>query len=138
MTVRKWLPLAAGCLAVAGSSVAGPTGSSLPLVRVQLVPTQPPAPRREPAIDAGSPGPAYAQTGGYWDWRGGSWRWVNRRWMRRPAQGTRWIPPQYVRLDGSWKYVPGHWSSQRVVTPAREATRHAGYLERRARVVRRP
>ena len=110
--------------AISTSAAAAELGS----VRAMLVPTQPPGPRREVVVSDVRPGPEFERTGGVWHWRGGTWVWLTPRWQRRPRQGVRWVPPEYTRLDGRWRYVPGHWSSQSVIAPARDRARHAAFL----------
>jgi len=132
MTVRGWLGIAAGSLALSAVSAADPL-SVLPLVHAELVPSRPPEPVPQIVLNSGAPGVGFERTGGYWDWRRGRWVWLPARWERRPDSAARWIPAEYVRQDGSWRYVPGHWSSQRVVMPRRDRARHAGFLKRNAR-----
>lgn len=83
-------------------------------IRPAIVEIAPPAMRVERARVA-RPGPAHVWTGGYWDWDGDSWAWVEGRWAVAPVRGATWVPARYVRVDGGWRYVPAHWSSQRVV-----------------------
>jgi hypothetical protein len=123
MTSRRWSGIALS-LALSMNAAATELGS----VRALLVPTQPPGPRREVVVSEARPSPDFERIGGVWHWRGGTWVWLSPRWQRRPDRGVRWIPPEYSRLDGRWCYVPGHWSSQSVIAPARDRARHAAYL----------
>lgn len=124
MTPRPWSGIA--LLLVLSMNAAANTG--LGSVHVELVPTHPPGPRGEVVVLESRPGPDFERTGGVWHWRGGTWVWLTPRWQRRPDQGVRWVPPEYSRLDGRWRYVPGHWSSQSVIAPSRDRVRHAAYL----------
>jgi hypothetical protein len=36
-----------------------------------------------------------------------------------PVAGATWVGPRYSRVSTGWRYVPAHWSSQRVVTVER-------------------
>jgi len=128
MTWRTRLSMAAGALILTAGAVADPVGA-LPSVKAEMVPTQPPLPRREVRVDVGAPAAGWDRTGGCWHWRQGTWVWLSPRWERRPALNVRWVPPEYLRQDGRWRYVPGHWSSQRVVLPARDRQRHATFVK---------
>ena len=97
-------------------------------VRAMIVPTHPPSAPKLVVVSEARPGLEFERTGGVWHWRGGSWVWLAPRWQRRPERGVRWIPPEYSRLDGRWRYVPGHWSSQSVIAPSRDRARHAAFL----------
>jgi len=60
---------------------------------------------------------------GNWDRQGDRWEWVSGRWDQRPDRRVRWIGatysregcPWYRRSNCAYRYVPGHWSNQRVV-----------------------
>ena len=52
---------------------------------------------------------------GFWDWQGDNWVWIPGRWTVPEGRQARWIGPRYVREYGGYRYVPGHWSTQRVV-----------------------
>jgi hypothetical protein len=133
MNWRSWLTAAAGSLTLVTGAAAEPL---LPVVTAELVPTQPPLPKREVEVKPEARASDWERTGGCWHWRRGSWVWMSPRWQRRPASNVRWVPPDYVREDGRWRYVPGHWSSQRVVLPARDRTRHAIFLHGSVRAAR--
>jgi len=135
MSIRTWLGVAAGSVALAGGppAVASPT---LPPVQATLVPTRPPPPVREVVLDVRGRGSEWERTGGYWHWSEGRWVWTGARWQRRPELSAHWIPPAYERQDGAWKYVPGRWSSQRISEPRRDRQKHAMFLESRPRAAR--
>ena len=82
-------------------------------IRPAIVAVAPPAPRVDVVVVR--PDPAHVWARGYWDWSGESWAWVPGRWVRAPAAGARWVPAQYSRVSTGWRYVPSHWSNQRVV-----------------------
>ncbi|PYQ66486.1 MAG: hypothetical protein DMF54_07655 [Acidobacteria bacterium] len=52
---------------------------------------------------------------GFWDWQGDNWVWIPGRWTVPEERHARWIGPRYVREYGSYRYIPGHWSNQRVI-----------------------
>lgn len=60
---------------------------------------------------------------GYWDRQDDRWGWVSGRWDQPSERRVRWIRatysregcPWYRRSNCAWRYVPGHWSNQRVV-----------------------
>jgi WXXGXW repeat (2 copies) len=84
-------------------------------VRPVIVAVAPPAVRVE-RITVARPGPTYVWARGYWDWDGDSWTWVPGRWAVAPVARATWVPAQYVRVSEGYRYVPAHWSSQRVVS----------------------
>ena len=133
MKVWTWLGAVAVSFTLAADSAAA-GGVPLPLVRAELVPSQPPSPVRDVVIGSAGPGSGWERIAGYWHWRSDAWIWVPPRWQRRPAPAARWVPAEYARQDGRWRYVPGHWSLQRVLAPAKDRERHAYFLKKRARV----
>jgi len=116
--------MAGGVIAAGLSATAQPPLG--PPVAAQLVTLNPPAPRREVLIEWSRPGRDYAWRSGFWDWRATGWVWVSGRWALRPKHGDAWVPAEYVRARGHWRYVPAHWSSQRVVNEARKRTHASG------------
>ena len=52
---------------------------------------------------------------GFWDWQGDNWVWIPGRWTVPEERHARWIGPRYRREYGSYRYIPGHWSNQRVI-----------------------
>lgn len=83
-------------------------------IRPTIVTIAPPPARVETVVVR--PGPEYVWTRGYWDWDGDSWAWVQGRWAVGPTRTANWVPARYARVSSGWEYVPGHWSSQRVVS----------------------
>lgn len=83
-------------------------------IRPTIVAVAPP-PLRVETMSA-RPGPGHVWARGYWDWDGDSWAWVPGRWAVGPTKTASWIPARYERVSGGWRYVPSHWSSQRVVS----------------------
>ncbi len=89
-----------------------------------------PPPVRVERVTVARPGTGYVWARGYWDWDGDSWAWVPGRWVIAPVAGATWIAPRYIRISNGWRYVPAHWSSQRVVTVERvKHTRPRGHVE---------
>jgi len=111
-------------VALLAAWLAAPSGAQLPPppprpplpdeIRPTIVEVAPPPLRVE--VTVARPGPAHVWARGYWDWDGDSWAWVPGRWVLAPAAGASWVPARYARLSRGWRYVPAHWSSQRVVT----------------------
>lgn len=113
--------------------VAGLLGGALaPSVAAQLPPPPPlpdeirptivevaPPPVRVETVIVARPGPAHVWARGYWDWSGASWVWISGRWAAAPVARATWVPAQYTRVSTGWRYVPAHWSSQRVVSVER-------------------
>jgi len=46
---------------------------------------------------------------GYHRWDGNAYVWEPGRWERRPRPHARWVAHRYVRRDGGWVFVEGHW-----------------------------
>ena len=106
----------ASLLAAVASAAASQVPPPPPLpdeIRPVVVDVAPPAVRVERAV--ARPGPSYVWARGYWDWDGDSWMWVPGRWAVAPVARATWVPARYVRVSNGYRYVPAHWSSQRVV-----------------------
>ena len=86
----------AGCLMV-GSALAADV-----VIRIA-----PPRPVIEQRVVA--PGPGYVWVGGYHRWDGHAYGWVPGRWERPPKPHARWVAHHYVRRNGGWVFVEGHW-----------------------------
>ena len=108
--------------AVLTAALAVPAAAQLPPpppplpdeIRPRIVMVAPPAFRVEMVV--ARPGTAYVWARGYWDWDGDSWAWVPGSWAVAPTRTASWIPARYLRVSNGFEYVPGHWSSQRVVS----------------------
>jgi hypothetical protein len=90
-----------------------PPPPPLPGLEIRIGRQAPPRPRRErrmvrPSRDA-------VWVNGSWDWQRDNWVWIPGRWAVPEERHARWIGPRYVRIAGGYRYVPGHWSNQRVV-----------------------
>jgi hypothetical protein len=106
-----------GGFALAGSAQVPPPPPLPPLpdeIRPTIVEVAPPPLRAEGKI--ASPGPGYVWARGYWDWDGNSWEWIDGRWASAPVARATWVPATYTLISTGWRYVPGHWSNQRVIT----------------------
>lgn len=90
----------------------------LPDINVQIVHTAPPPPRAVIVETRPAP-PDQIWSDGYWDYRGSSWIWVDGRYVRPPEPRSTWVRPEYRRVDEGWRYVPAHWSNQRVIVETR-------------------
>jgi WXXGXW repeat (2 copies) len=103
------------CAVTSGAAGQVPPPPPLPdEIRPVIVEIAPPAVRVERMI--ARPGPSHVWARGYWDWDGRSWMWVPGRWAVAPVARATWVPAQYVRVSNGFRYVPAHWSSQRVVS----------------------
>lgn len=61
------------------------------------------------------PSRRHVWVGGHWNWSNGVWDWRSGYWVDPPAQRVHWIRPKYIKVRGGWKYIPGHWSNERVI-----------------------
>jgi hypothetical protein len=113
--------LAAG-VPLAGTATAQPTlphppGLPAPFMpgdlHVRIVTHAPPARRHE--VRTVRPSSNYTWVGGFWHHSGSDWNWNDGRWAQRPNRHARWVAPRYQRTHGRTRYVPGHWSNQRVI-----------------------
>lgn len=85
----------------------------MPDLHVRIVPNGPPERRHE--IRTGRAEPNHVWVGGYWHHTGQDWVWNDGGWVVRPSRHVRWIPPRYQRVRGGYRYIPGHWSNQRLI-----------------------
>jgi len=90
-----------------------PPPPPLPNLEIRFAIAAPPPPRKEHWPHR--PGSSYIWVQGSWDWHKERWAWVPGRWERPHAHDARWIAALYVREGNGWRYVPSHWSNQRVV-----------------------
>jgi len=86
---------------------------SFPSVEIRFGTSRPPLVVRE--VRPRRPAVEYVWAPGWWDWQGDRWVWVEGRWLRPEKRGARWVAAVYVREGDGWRYVPAHWSHQRVV-----------------------
>ena len=104
------------CLAALAAAAAVRAQIPVPVpphsINVQIVTSAPPPPREE--IRVAAPTGSGVWTPGYWDWRG-QWVWVEGSWSRPPAPQAQWVRAEYVPAGGGYRYVPAHWSTERVV-----------------------
>ncbi len=84
-----------------------------PDLHVRIVPSGPPARRHEVVI--ARPGPHHVWVKGYWRYTGEQWAWNDGRWSEPPRAHVRWVSPRYQRVRGGYRYIPGHWSHERVI-----------------------
>ncbi len=84
-------------------------------LHVRIVGNAPPARRHE--VRTARPDRNSVWQGGYWHHTGTDWSWNNGRWSDRP-QGQRrasWVAPRYKKVKGGTRYMPGHWSNERLI-----------------------
>ena len=67
----------------------------------------PPRPVVERRIE--SPGPGYVWTPGYHRWDGNRYVWTAGAWVQPPRPHARWVAHRWVRRNGGWVMVEGHW-----------------------------
>jgi WXXGXW repeat (2 copies) len=67
----------------------------------------PPAPIVETRVAA--PGPGYVWTPGYHRWDGNRHVWVAGSWVQPPRPHAHWVAHHWVRRNGGWVLVEGHW-----------------------------
>ena len=93
--IRKTLMafLFAGALAITAADIV-----------VHVAPPVPVVEQRGPA-----PGPGYVWINGYHRWDGSAYVWVPGRWEMPPRPHARWIAHHWVRRNGGWVMVEGHW-----------------------------
>jgi hypothetical protein len=117
------LVLAAG-VPFAGTAIAQPhppmpPGMPAPFMpgdlHVRIVPQARPALRHEVRIER--PSRNHVWQGGYWHHTGTDWNWNDGRWAERPQgqRHARWIGARYQRVQGGYRYIPAHWSHERVI-----------------------
>lgn len=85
-------------------------------VTVTVVKQEPPPPVEEAVVESTRPAANYIWVAGRWDFRSPHWVWVTGRWQLPPAADVHWVAPEYTRVERGVEYVPGHWSTQRVIT----------------------
>jgi WXXGXW repeat (2 copies) len=67
----------------------------------------PPAPVVETRVV--SPGPGYVWTPGYHRWDGNRYVWTAGAWVQPPRPHAHWVAHRWVRRNGGWVMVEGHW-----------------------------
>ncbi len=82
-------------------------------LHVRIVTNAPPARRHE--VRTERPSPNHIWQGGFWHHTGTDWNWNDGRWAARPHRHASWVAPRYQRTKGGTRYVPGHWSNERVI-----------------------
>ncbi len=126
MRQTKHFTLAAALFAMAaavpfaGTAIAQPQPPMPPGVsfmpgdlHVRIVNSPRPALRRE--VRSERPGRHHVWQGGYWHHTGSEWNWSDGRWAEPPRAHARWIGARYQRVRGGTRYIPGHWSTERVI-----------------------
>ena len=81
-------------------------GALLPAADV-VVHVAPPAPLMEQR--AAAPGPGYVWIKGYQSWNGSAFVWVPGRWEMPPRPHAHWVSTRWVKRNGGWVMVAGHW-----------------------------
>src|SRR5690242_7418040 len=73
-------------------------------VVVRIGPPRPQVERRIPP-----PGRGYVWTPGYYRWDGRAYVWMPGAWVLPPRPHARWEAHHWVRRNGNWVFVEGHW-----------------------------
>jgi len=55
------------------------------------------------------PGPGYVWTPGYHRWDGNAYVWAPGAWVMPPHPHAHWVAHRWVRRNGGWVLVEGHW-----------------------------
>lgn len=84
----------------------------LPSLEIRIATAAPPPLRRE--VIVARPGPQFVWVAGGWHWAD-EWVWMPGRWIVRPAADANWVRASYVKVDGGWRYMPPHWSHQKLI-----------------------
>ena len=79
-------------------------GAASAQVVVRIGPPAPVVERRIPP-----PGAGYVWTPGYHRWDGRAYVWTPGAWVLAPRPGARWVAHRWVRRNGGWVLVEGHW-----------------------------
>ncbi len=121
MSRNKVLGWTLGVGLLAGSAVAvaqnpPPPPPSTGEVRVTVVKEQPPPVKTETVIQSTRPAPNYLWIPGAWEYQATGWTWVAGHWEMPPAAEVQWVAPVTTRVEHGYRYVPGHWTSQKVIT----------------------
>ncbi|SRR5579883_554401 len=56
------------------------------------------------------PGPEYVWQPGYYRYDGNRHIWVDGRWEMPPHHGAHWVAHHWVKRNGGWVLVEGHWN----------------------------
>jgi hypothetical protein len=67
----------------------------------------PPRPLVE--VRGAPPGAGYVWTPGYHRWDGNAYVWTGGAWQQPPQPHARWVAHRYVRRNGGYVLVEGHW-----------------------------
>jgi hypothetical protein len=86
-----------------------------PELRIRIAPAPPPPRRHEVILYDSRPSKQHQWLPGHWHHDGHDWTWNEGRWAAPPARRAHWIGPQYKKVRGGVRYVPGHWSTERVI-----------------------
>src|SRR5215831_12231709 len=73
-------------------------------VVIRVGPPRPLVERRGPP-----PGREYVWINGYHQYDGGHYVWVPGRWDAPPRRHAHWVAHHWVRRNGGWVLVEGHW-----------------------------
>jgi hypothetical protein len=55
------------------------------------------------------PGAGFVWIDGYHRWDGKAYVWVGGRWEKPPHEHAHWIAHKWVKRNGGWVLVEGHW-----------------------------
>jgi hypothetical protein len=57
-----------------------------------------------------APSREHVWVSGYHRWDGNAYAWSPGRWEQPPRHHARWVAHHWVRREGGWVLVEGHWS----------------------------
>jgi len=55
------------------------------------------------------PGRGYVWVSGYHRWENNAYAWTPGRWEQPPRPHAHWVAHRWVRRQGGWVMVEGHW-----------------------------
>ncbi|MFI5197047.1 MAG: hypothetical protein ACHQJD_00365 [Thermoanaerobaculia bacterium] len=61
------------------------------------------------------PSPQHVWIKGYWHHTGHEWSWIEGRWIEPPHPHARWVAARYERHHGEIRYIPGHWTHEKLI-----------------------
>lgn len=82
-------------------------------LHVRIVTNAPPVRRHE--VRTQRPDRNHVWQAGYWHHTGTDWSWNTGRWAERPQARASWVAPRYQKVRGGTRYVPGHWSNEKLI-----------------------
>jgi len=102
--------LLAAFTALATVVVVGGVSPQVAYAQEVRIVTAPPPLRYE--VPGARPGPYHVWQSGSWAWHpDGTYGWHPGRWVMPPQGRTVWVRDEWINYGGSWRLVPGHWTT---------------------------